>query len=134
MGVGVVIFKGEEVLLIKRGKEPRKGEWSLPGGAQELGETTADTAHREVMEETGLTIRLGEIVDVVNVVQENAVGRIAYHYVIIDYVAEFLEGTAVAMDDAVDVKWVGYTKILTLGLWSETTRIIQKAWKIRGLT
>lgn len=132
VGVGVVIFKGDEVLLIKRGKEPRKGEWSLPGGAQELGESTVETAHREVMEETGLTIRLGEIVDVVNVIQKNHRGDISYHYAIVDYVAEYLAGTAKAMDDAADAKWVEVSTIPTLGLWSETIRIIMKAKDILG--
>lgn len=130
VGVGVAIFKGEDVLLIKRGKEPRKGQWSLPGGAQELGETTLQAAHREVLEETGLTVDIREIVDVVNVIQKDDSGAIAYHYVLVDYVAEYVSGTAIAMDDAVDAKWVDSRTISTTDLWSETIRIILKSKEI----
>ncbi len=130
VGVGVAIFKGDDVLLIKRGKEPRKGQWSLPGGAQELGETTVEAAYREVLEETGLTVEIREIVDVVNVIQKDEKGSIAYHYVLVDYVAEYVSGTAIAMDDAVDVKWVSSETISTTGLWSETVRIILKSKEI----
>lgn len=130
VGVGVAIFKGEDVLLIKRGKEPRKGQWSLPGGAQELGETTVDAAYREVLEETGLTVDIKEIVDAVNVIQKDKSGVIEYHYVLVDYVAEYVSGTAIAMDDAVDTKWVPIATISSLDLWSETVRIILKSKEI----
>ncbi|MCR9214055.1 MAG: NUDIX hydrolase [Proteobacteria bacterium] len=130
VGVGVAIFKGDDVLLIKRGKEPRKGQWSLPGGAQELGETTLEAAYREVGEETGLIVDIKEIVDVVNVIQKDESGEIAYHYVLVDYVAEYVSGTAIAMDDAVDAKWVSSSTISDTDLWSETIRIILKSKEI----
>lgn len=127
VGVGVVVWHGDRVLLIKRGKPPRAGQWSLPGGAQKLGETLAETARREVYEETGLDIDLGEIVATLDLIDRDDDGRVRHHYTLVDFVAEGLGSELVAGDDAADARWFERADIDTLGLWSETVRIIDIA-------
>src|SRR5439155_11424714 len=85
VGVGAVIFDGDRVLLIKRGHEPLKGEWSLPGGRVELGETLGQAVAREVLEETGLVVDVGPVVEVLDRVHRTPDGRVEHHFVIIDY-------------------------------------------------
>ncbi len=131
VGVGVVVFKGEAVLLIERGKPPNKGALSLPGGAQNLGETVRQTAAREVLEETGVEIEVTDLVDVVDAVRADTAGRVRYHYTLIDFAAEWRAGEATAGSDAAKVLWVALKDIGTLGLWSETERIIRKAAELR---
>lgn len=130
VGVGVVVWRDDRVLLIRRGKPPRVGQWSLPGGAQELGETVAETARREVMEETGLTLAALELLTVVDLIEpapEDAAGRYLFHYTLIDFVAEAAPGEAVAAGDAAGVDWFRPADLAGLGLWSETLRIIELA-------
>ncbi len=88
VGVGAVVFKEESVLLIRRGRPPRQGSWSLPGGLQEVGETVFATAAREVLEETGLTIRVIDLVDVVDSITHDNEDRTQYHYTLVDVRAE----------------------------------------------
>ena len=136
VGVGVVVWRDDRVLLIRRGKPPRVGQWSLPGGAQELGETVAETARREVMEETGLELASLELLTVVDLI-EPAPGadarRFLFHYTLIDFVAEAAPGEAVAAGDAVGVGWFRPDALAALGLWSETLRIIELAAARRPL-
>ncbi|MGQ9760038.1 MAG: NUDIX hydrolase [Candidatus Methanomethylicaceae archaeon] len=105
VGVGVILIKDHKILLVKRGHEPNKGMWSIPGGLIKLGETAEDAAVRETMEETGLKITLGQIVGIFNVVARDEEGRVKYHYVIIDYLGEVVGGTLTAGTDVTDVKW-----------------------------
>ena len=127
VGVGVVVWREDRVLLIERGKPPRVGQWSLPGGAQKLGETLAETARREVEEETGIAIELGEIVATLDLIERDDAGRVRYHYTLVDFVAEGLEADLQAGDDAADARWFSRADIDQLGLWSETLRIIDLA-------
>ena len=94
VGVGVVVLRGDEVLLIQRGKPPKAGDWSIPGGAQHLGETVAEAALREVREETGLEVRLGEHLAVVDSIQRDAAGVVAFHYTLVDFAAYWVAGRA----------------------------------------
>ncbi len=125
--VGVVCLKGDEVLLIRRGQPPRKGEWSLPGGRIEAGEKAVDAALRELTEETAITARIGGLIDVVDGVFPEA-GR---HYVLIDYWAEWLTGDAVAGDDADEAVFLSKAEALQRVDWQETRRIIQLAFDLR---
>ncbi len=125
VGVGVVVWRDGKVLLIRRGKAPRKGHWSLPGGAQKTGETVREAARREVLEETGLEVEIGELVDVVDSLERDADGRVRTHYTLVDFSAQAGPGDAVAGGDAADVAWMEPADIAGLGLWSETERIIR---------
>ncbi|MDQ8029418.1 MAG: NUDIX hydrolase [Brevundimonas sp.] len=121
--VGVVCLRGDEVLLIRRGKPPRMGEWSLPGGRIEPGERALDAALRELMEETGVTARITGLLDVVDGLFPEA----DRHYVLIDYAAEWVSGEPVAGDDALEARFVPLDQVEALIDWSETRRIIALA-------
>lgn len=125
--VGVVCLKGDEVLLIRRGTPPRMGEWSLPGGRIEPGERAVDAALRELREETGVEARILGLIDVVDGIFPEA-GR---HYVLIDYVAEWLGGEPVAGDDAAEALFMPVQAAMATVAWSETRRIITRAFGVR---
>ena len=127
VGVGVVVLRGGEVLLIQRGKPPRRGEWSLPGGMQELGETVREAGLREVLEETGIEIEIVGLVDVFDAVRHDAEGRVRTHYTLVDFAARWRSGEARPGDDAMAVRWVPLDEVASLGLWSETVRAIRQA-------
>lgn len=105
MGVGAVVVRGDRALIIKRGHEPRKGEWSLPGGLLELGESLTDAVRREIREETGLEVALGPVIETFDRVHHDEHGRIRYHFVIVDYVCWSDAGDAVPGSDAEAVAW-----------------------------
>jgi|TARA_Y100000588_G_scaffold164915_2_gene178994 8-oxo-dGTP diphosphatase len=130
-GVGVVCFKDDQVLLVKRAKPPITREWSIPGGGQELGETTREAALRELKEETGVDARLIGLIDVIDTVRKDEEGRIQFHYTLVDFAAEWLAGEPVADDDVSDARWAPLADIDDQGLWSETIRIIRAADKMR---
>jgi ADP-ribose pyrophosphatase YjhB (NUDIX family) len=127
IGVGVVVFKDDRVLLIRRGKPPRAGQWSLPGGRQRLGERVAQAAAREVAEEAGIAIDVGGLVDVVDSITRDAAGAVEYHYTLVDVVAEWRAGEIVAGHDAAEVTWADPDALASYGLWDETQRIIALA-------
>jgi 8-oxo-dGTP diphosphatase len=126
--VGVVCLRGDEVLLIRRGNPPRKGEWSLPGGRIEWGETCAAAALRELQEETGVTADLVGLVDVIDgLFSQRAGGEVWGHYVLVDYAARWRAGEPRAGDDAADARFFALAEIDALGLWRETVRVIHAA-------
>ncbi|NBW09380.1 MAG: NUDIX domain-containing protein [Caulobacteraceae bacterium] len=122
--VGVVCIRGDDVLLIRRGKPPRAGEWSLPGGRIEPGERALDAALRELREETGVEAEIIGLIDVVDGIFPEA----GMHYVLIDYAARWLSGDPVAGDDAAEARFVPIKEIDALIDWSETRRIIREAF------
>ncbi|NQV99217.1 MAG: NUDIX hydrolase [Rhodospirillales bacterium] len=124
IGLGIAIIGPAGVLLIKRGKPPRLGAWSLPGGAQKIGETVAEGLAREAREETGLEIEVLEILDVVDSINHDTAGLVKYHYTLIDAAAIVTGGGLQAGSDAMDARWFATSELDSLDLWSETLRII----------
>jgi 8-oxo-dGTP diphosphatase len=127
--VGVVCLDGAgHVLLIRRGTPPRLGEWSIPGGRIEWGETAMAAARRELLEETGIEAEILGLVDVVDgLFTSRTSGETTRHYVMVDYVARATGGTLQAGDDAADAAWFALDALEPLGLWVETTRVIAQA-------
>ena len=128
VGVGVVVLRGDEVLLVQRVKAPYKGQWSIPGGKQRLGETVMQAVHRELLEETGVKIEQPTLLDVVDVIVPDDNGNIQYHYTLVDYKAEWLSGEYRSGDDADAVKWVSFDELKLVGLLEITRDIILKAF------
>lgn len=128
--VGVVCFRGADVLLVKRGQPPLEGRWSLPGGRIEWGERAADAALRELKEETGVAAEIIGLVDVVDALMTRGGAESETpwgHYVLIDYAARWISGAPHAGDDASDARFFSPEEISGLGLWSETLRVIDAA-------
>lgn len=126
--VGIVCLRGEEVLLIKRGAPPLAGQWSIPGGRIEWGERPADAALRELKEETGCAADIVGLIDVVDGLLGPSESELAQaHYVLIDYAARWTGGEPRAGDDAREARFYVPAELAALGLWRETTRIIQRA-------
>lgn len=132
VGVGVVVLHRGKVLLIKRGKPPRQGQWSLPGGLQEVGETVFAAARREVLEECGIAIEPLEVVEVVDAITPDDHGKVRFHYTLVDVLADWKSGEPVAGDDAMDAAWFDPAQLDTLGMWIETPRVIRKGIALRA--
>ena len=131
--VGVVCLRGEEVLLIKRGTPPRLGQWSVPGGRLEWGETLQDAALRELKEETGVDADLLGLIDVIDgVFPARPGGEITRHYVLIDYAARWTGGEPLAGDDAAEARFVSREEAMELVEWEETRRVIAEAFERFG--
>ena len=133
VGIGVAVLRAEPslaVLLVRRGKPPNMGAWSLPGGAQELGETAEDAARRELEEEAGLRVGALHLVANVDTIHRDPDGRVRYHYTIIDFAAAWAGGTPVAGDDVTEALWAPLDRLDEYALWSEAHRVIGIA---RGL-
>lgn len=131
VGVGCLVWKQGQVLLIRRGKPPGLGEWSLPGGSQELGETLFQTAEREVREETGITARACRILTAVDNIVHDDAGRLTFHYTIIDVEADWLAGDPVASDDALDARWADLATCEALVAWEPLKQVLRTAFARR---
>ena len=130
VGVGAVVWRDDRVLLVRRASPPNQGAWSLPGGAQELGETVFETARREIAEETGLAVDVIGLVDVVDSIHRDDEGRVRFHYTLVDVLAESATGGAVPGGDADAVAWMELRDVDRLDIWSETKRIIRRAHRL----
>jgi 8-oxo-dGTP diphosphatase len=126
VGVGAVVIDGDRALVVRRATEPLKGQWSIPGGMLELGEKLRDGLAREVLEETGLEVEVGEVLDVFDSIFPDAEGRTQYHYVLIDYRCTVRGGTAKAGSDVSEVRWVSSGELERLEMKEVTVRVIRK--------
>lgn len=129
--VGVACFQSEDVLLIRRGKAPFEGAWSLPGGRIEWGERTVDAALRELREETGCEAEIIGLVDVVDAIV--GASRPSGHYVLIDFAARWRHGQPRAGDDALEARFFSPRELEPLDLWTESRRIIAAARAMLGV-
>lgn len=130
VGVGAVILRDGAVLIVRRANPPLQGEWSIPGGALDLGEKLRDGVAREVFEETGLIVEVGPVLDVVDSIFPDAEGRTQYHYVLIDYLCQLRSGTLAAATDASEVRWAQPEELSALGLKQVTIEVIHKAFAL----
>lgn len=126
LAVGAVVLVENRVLLVERGNPPGKGLWAIPGGRLRLGETLQQAAEREILEETGVLIQAGEPLLVVDVIQRDDEGRVRYHYVIVDLVAEYVGGDLKSGSDARAVRWVSPRELAHLPV-NPATRDLLKA-------
>jgi|ERR1019366_6223701 8-oxo-dGTP diphosphatase len=126
VGVGAVIIEGDRVLLIRRGQPPLLGEWSLPGGVLECGETLREAVAREAREETGLLVETGEMLGVYERVIRDDEKRVRYHYVLIDFLCRAVGGDLKAGSDAADVRWFTRDELPALNLAYDANDVVRK--------
>jgi len=136
VGVGAVIIHRDRVVLARRARPPLVGHWSLPGGVLELGETLRSAAQREALEETGLIVKAGEVLEVLDRIIPGEGGRAKYHYVLVDFLCEYLGGELLAGSDVAEVTWANERELANYGLEEPALAVIHKAFsaycKTRG--
>jgi ADP-ribose pyrophosphatase YjhB (NUDIX family) len=124
--VGLYVVKDGKVLLVRRGNEPGRGKWSLPGGRIRFGERSEEAALREMREETGLEVRLRRVVDVVDVFWQSERGELLEHFVIVDFEAEVIGGELRPADDALDARWFSPEELKGLEMTESTRRFLEE--------
>jgi 8-oxo-dGTP diphosphatase len=128
VGVGAVIIRQDRVVLVRRGSPPLQGEWSLPGGVVELGETLRAAAEREAREETGLIVKAGEVLEVLDRIIQGERGAPQYHYVLIDFLCTDEGGELRAGGDAADVRWAAESELAQFKLEQPAVQVVRKAF------
>lgn len=124
--VGAVVIKEGKILMVKRSKAPQKGKWAIPGGSVKLGETLQEAAEREIKEETGLTIEANEPVFAFDLIEQDSAGNILFHYVIIDLLADYIDGEVHPADDVSNAEWFGPEEIESLDIAKTTRYLLEK--------
>ena len=132
VGVGAVLIHEGKALLIRRGKEPLRGRWVVPGGTVKLGETLEEALVREVREETALTVRPREIVNVFDRIHRED-GEVRYHYVIVDYLCDYVAGTPRAASDAEDVALVSLEDLARYDLPPKALEVVLDGFERMGV-
>jgi 8-oxo-dGTP diphosphatase len=130
VGVGGVVIAGDRTLLIRRGSAPLQGQWSIPGGMLELGESIVEGVRRELAEETGLDVRVLGLIEVFERIVPGEGGRTRYHFVILDYLCEMISGEAKAASDVTDVAWAREQDLDRYSLTDIATRVIKRAFEM----
>lgn len=127
VGVSILVFKDGKVLLVRRGHEPRKGQWSLPGGVVELGETVRNAAIREICEECHVEIEIIKILDVLDRIFRDAQGRVQYHYVLVVLLARYKSGELQADSDIEAAQWADVNELADYDLVQDQQELIRRA-------
>lgn len=132
VGVGAIIIEDDRVLLVKRAHPPIQGQWSIPGGVLEVGETVREGAIREAREETGLIVEPGELLGVYDRILRDPEKRVQYHYVLIDFLCRRVGGELLADSDAAEVQWFKRERLPGLQLAEDTSEVILKGFSKLG--
>jgi len=132
VGIGVIVLKDDHILLVRRGKPPNQGSWTLPGGAQELGETAEEAARRELLEETAITVGPLVLAASVDNIRRDSAGRVQFHYTIVDFAGRWISGEPIAGSDVSHAIWVPLARLHEYKLWSEAYRVIEIARGMLG--
>jgi 8-oxo-dGTP diphosphatase len=132
-GVAALIIWEGYVLLTVRGKEPRKGLWGIPGGVVEVGETRVEAVKREVLEETGVVVEPVELITVFDSINRDETGLVRYHYVLFEYLCEYVSGEVIAGDDAPDARWVALDDLDSVPIMESTRRFIERTISERNI-
>jgi 8-oxo-dGTP diphosphatase len=130
VGVGGVVISNGRALLIRRGGPPLEGQWSIPGGMLEVGETLIEGVRRELAEETGIEVRVGALIEVFERINPDAEGKTRYHFVVLDYLCQAIRGEARAGSDVTDVAWATPLELEKYSLTETATRVILKAFEM----
>jgi ADP-ribose pyrophosphatase len=129
VAVGAIVFNDSKILLVRRAKPPAEDLWAIPGGSVEIGETLKAAAEREILEETGIRICAGEPVLAFDVLDRDGDGRVRFHYVIVDLMAEYLQGEPQAGDDALEASWVSADELKKLNVSSTTLDLLKTRFR-----
>lgn len=132
LAVGGLVIRENKVLLVRRGKSPAFGEWAIPGGSVELGETLQEAVERELREETGLTVKAGEVCHVFDAVKRDDTGRIRFHYVIIDLMADHVSGEPAPASDATEAAWLPFAELENRPVNASTLQLLRKLGFIKS--
>jgi len=124
VGVGAVVIHDEKVLLVKRAGEPNKGLWAIPGGTLKIGETMREGAAREILEETGITVAVGECIYVFDLIERDPEGKIKFQFVVVDFAALYVRGEPKGADDAEEAGWFGPEEFSDLPVSENTLKIL----------
>jgi 8-oxo-dGTP diphosphatase len=134
VGVGGVIIHDGRALIVQRGSEPRRGEWTVPGGLLELGETLRAATEREVFEETGLIVKPGPVLEVIDSIDPDTEGRTEYHFVLIDFLCELISGDLKPASDVSDARWIAPVELDATPLIGSTAQVLRKGFEIWNLS
>jgi 8-oxo-dGTP diphosphatase len=130
VGVGGVVIADGRALLVRRGHPPLEGEWSIPGGTLEVGEALLDAVRRELAEETGIEVRVGDLIEVFERIFPDGEGRPKYHFVILDYLCQAIRGVARPGSDVTDVAWAAESDLPKYSLTPTATRVVKRAFEM----
>jgi len=133
VGVGAITIREGKVLLVKRGVEPSKNLWAIPGGTQKLGETLQECAAREILEETGVTIKVGNCVYVFDLIEHDDEKRIKFHYVIVDFEADYVSGEPQGADDALEARWFSVKDLRKFPVAENTLKVLRSLGFIKSI-
>ena len=132
LGVGTVVFRGDEVLVIRRLNEPDRGMWSIPGGGAKPGESLIEGARREVLEECSVDVRIDGVAAVKKIIQKDGEGRVRFHYILVEFYGEYAGGEVEAGTDALEAKWCPIDEVQRLNMPQRVKEVILSASELRG--